>query len=62
MHREGRLGFKAGNLAFGMEHAKGEFLAIFDADFVPPADWLKKQQFRTLSIPKLDLCKPVGDI
>ena len=42
MHRENRQGFKAGNLAFGLEHAKGEFLAIFDADFIPPADWLKK--------------------
>ena len=41
LHREGRLGFKAGNLAFGTEHAKGEFLAIFDADFVPPSNWLK---------------------
>ena len=37
LHREGRLGFKAGNLAFGTEHAKGEFLAIFDATLFPRA-------------------------
>ena len=42
LHREGRNGYKAGNLAFGMEHAKGEFLAIFDADFIPPSNWLKQ--------------------
>jgi cellulose synthase/poly-beta-1,6-N-acetylglucosamine synthase-like glycosyltransferase len=42
LHREGRTGYKAGNLAFGMENAKGEFLAIFDADFIPPNDYLRK--------------------
>ncbi len=39
-HREHRDGFKAGALAHGMETAKGEFIAIFDADFVPPEDFL----------------------
>ena len=33
-------GFKAGALAEGMKTAKGEFIAIFDADFVPPRDFL----------------------
>jgi cellulose synthase/poly-beta-1,6-N-acetylglucosamine synthase-like glycosyltransferase len=42
LHRGKRKGFKAGNLAFGLQKAKGEFLAIFDADFIPPVDWLKK--------------------
>jgi cellulose synthase/poly-beta-1,6-N-acetylglucosamine synthase-like glycosyltransferase len=39
-HRQNREGFKAGALAEGMKTAKGEFIAIFDADFVPPEDFL----------------------
>ncbi|MDX1752944.1 MAG: glycosyltransferase [Salinimicrobium sediminis] len=39
MHRKG---FKAGALKAGLETAKGEFIAIFDSDFVPNSDWLKK--------------------
>lgn len=35
-------GFKAGALAEGMENIKGEFIAIFDADFLPQKDFLKK--------------------
>jgi len=35
-HRENREGFKAGALAEGLNKATGEFIAIFDADFVPP--------------------------
>jgi cellulose synthase/poly-beta-1,6-N-acetylglucosamine synthase-like glycosyltransferase len=41
-HRSNRHGFKAGALAEGLLSAKGEFVAIFDADFVPPADFLLK--------------------
>jgi len=41
-HRTNRHGFKAGALAAGLETAKGEFVAIFDADFVPPEDFLLK--------------------
>jgi cellulose synthase/poly-beta-1,6-N-acetylglucosamine synthase-like glycosyltransferase len=41
-HRLNREGFKAGALAAGLETAKGEFVAIFDADFVPPPDFLMK--------------------
>lgn len=40
--REDRSGFKAGALAYGMKVAKGEFLAVFDADFLPEKDFLKK--------------------
>ena len=40
IHRTHREGFKAGALANGMRVAKGEFLAIFDADFVPQPDFL----------------------
>jgi cellulose synthase/poly-beta-1,6-N-acetylglucosamine synthase-like glycosyltransferase len=42
IHRANRHGFKAGALDAGLKIAKGEFVAIFDADFVPPADWLMK--------------------
>ena len=41
-HRKDRTGFKAGNLAFGLKKAKGEFILIFDADFEPRQDFLKK--------------------
>ncbi len=40
VHRTNRSGYKAGALAEGMETASGEFIAIFDADFVPPPDFL----------------------
>jgi cellulose synthase/poly-beta-1,6-N-acetylglucosamine synthase-like glycosyltransferase len=42
IHRANRKGFKAGALKNGLQCAKGEFIAIFDADFVPQSDFLKK--------------------
>jgi len=42
IHRKERVGFKAGALAEGLRRAKGEFIAIFDADFVPPRDILHR--------------------
>lgn len=42
VHRTNRVGYKAGALQEGMATAKGEFFAIFDADFIPPADFLMK--------------------
>jgi cellulose synthase/poly-beta-1,6-N-acetylglucosamine synthase-like glycosyltransferase len=39
-HRTNREGYKAGALAEGMKSSKGEFIAIFDADFTPPEDFL----------------------
>ena len=42
IRRKNREGFKAGALKYGLRRAKGEFLAIFDADFIPPYDFLKK--------------------
>lgn len=38
IHRTNREGFKAGALCEGLKSAKGEFVAIFDADFMPPAN------------------------
>ncbi len=40
--RTNRVGFKAGALKEGLEIAKGEFIAIFDADFLPKPNWLKR--------------------
>lgn len=42
VRREKRIGYKAGNLNFGLTMAKGEFIAIFDADCLPPPDFLRK--------------------
>jgi len=42
VHRENRLGFKAGALENGLRQAKGEFVAVFDADFVPEPDFLRR--------------------
>lgn len=42
VRRENREGFKAGALKAATTFAKGDFIAIFDADFLPQSDWLKK--------------------
>ncbi len=42
LHRSDRHGFKAGALAAGLEGARGDYLAIFDADFIPTRDFLKR--------------------
>ncbi len=42
IHRADRMGFKAGALEQGLKLAKGDLLAIFDADFVPRRDCLRK--------------------
>ncbi len=41
IHRDNREGFKAGALSEGLKRAKGELLAVFDADFMPPEDFLR---------------------
>jgi cellulose synthase/poly-beta-1,6-N-acetylglucosamine synthase-like glycosyltransferase len=41
-HRTNRYGYKAGALQEGMETATGEFIAIFDADFLLPRDFIKR--------------------
>ena len=38
IHRTNRYGFKAGALEHGLKTSRGELIAIFDADFVPPTD------------------------
>ena len=42
IRRTNRQGFKAGALKEGLKIAKGEFIAIFDADFLPQPNWLKR--------------------
>src|SRR5215216_4302990 len=42
IHRTDRTGYKAGALEAGMKVAKGDFIAIFDADFIPTADFLRR--------------------
>ena len=42
LRRGTREGYKAGALKHGLEHAKGEFIAVFDCDFLPPADFLTR--------------------
>ena len=42
LHRTNREGYKAGALAEGMKQTDGAFIAIFDADFLPPSDFLQK--------------------
>jgi cellulose synthase/poly-beta-1,6-N-acetylglucosamine synthase-like glycosyltransferase len=42
IHRADRVGYKAGALEAGMAVAKGEFIAIFDADFIPTSDFLTR--------------------
>jgi cellulose synthase/poly-beta-1,6-N-acetylglucosamine synthase-like glycosyltransferase len=42
LHRRDRTGYKAGALEAGMKVAKGEYIAIFDADFTPTAEFLRR--------------------
>lgn len=55
VHRDDRGGFKAGALKEGLKSAKGEFIAIFDVDFVPQADWLQKTVPYFLDRPRLGM-------
>ena len=54
LHRTVRSGYKAGALKAGMKIAKGEFIAIFDADFIPPS-WFLKKAIGSFSDPKVGL-------
>ena len=42
VHRADRSGYKAGALAHALPLAQGDFIALFDADFVPPPDFLRR--------------------
>lgn len=55
IHRDNRAGFKAGALKEGLAVARGEYLAIFDADFVPKADFLLKTLPHFLADPRVGM-------
>jgi len=55
IRRTNRVGYKAGALQHGLENTKAEYIAIFDADFVPSHDFLKKSIPFFLKRPRLGL-------
>jgi cellulose synthase/poly-beta-1,6-N-acetylglucosamine synthase-like glycosyltransferase len=55
LHRVDRIGFKAGALEAGLKEASGEFIAIFDADFVPPEDFLMRTLPHFATDPKIGM-------
>ncbi|GAK92916.1 glycosyltransferase [Nonlabens ulvanivorans] len=57
--RKNRVGYKAGALKEGLIDAKGEFIAIFDADFLPQTDWLKKTVIH-FKDPQIGVVQTVG--
>ncbi|MDP1961261.1 MAG: glycosyltransferase family 2 protein [Reyranella sp.] len=52
LRRADRSGFKAGALAAGMALCDAPYVAVFDADFVPAADWLRRTMAAMLANPK----------
>jgi cellulose synthase/poly-beta-1,6-N-acetylglucosamine synthase-like glycosyltransferase len=52
IHREKREGYKAGALAHGLTHTQAELVAIFDADFLPPQDFLLRMVPQLMLLPK----------
>ena len=55
LHRDNRQGFKAGALQEGLHRASGDFVAIFDADFQPDPDYLRRTIPHFLSDPQLGM-------
>jgi cellulose synthase/poly-beta-1,6-N-acetylglucosamine synthase-like glycosyltransferase len=55
LHRVDRHGYKAGALEAGLREASGQFIAIFDADFIPPTDFLMKTLPHFATDPKIGM-------
>ncbi|MEE8390759.1 MAG: glycosyltransferase [Anaerolineae bacterium] len=55
LRRPERNGFKAGALAWGLSHAEGEYVAMFDADFCPQPDFLLRTVPHFLARPQLGM-------
>ncbi len=53
LHRDRPTGYKAGALAAGLQQARGEYVAIFDADFAPAPDFLRRTVPYLVADPKL---------
>ncbi len=53
LHRSQRTDFKAGALAAGLKHSTAPFVAIFDADFIPPPDFLRRTVSALLANPEV---------
>ena len=60
LRRGERTGFKAGNLAFGLKHSDAPYVAVFDADFVPPPDFLRRTVPALVADPGLASCRRAG--
>ena len=60
LHRADRTGYKAGALEAGLKAATGEFIAIFDADFVPPTDFLMRTVRYFATIRRSGWCRRAG--
>lgn len=56
LRREGRQGFKAGALQYALHRTESEYIAIFDSDFTPPADFLLR------TVPHFELDETLGII
>jgi cellulose synthase/poly-beta-1,6-N-acetylglucosamine synthase-like glycosyltransferase len=61
LHRRNRNGFKAGALAAGLELSDHEFVAVFDADYVPPKDFLKSCMRPLLANPTIAFVQARAD-
>jgi len=55
IHRVDRTGYKAGALEAGLAQSSGDYIAIFDADFIPGADFLQKTLPYLASDPKIGM-------
>lgn len=55
LRRRNRDGYKAGALAAGVERCDSEYIAIFDADFIPPPDFLRRMLPHLLANPALGI-------
>lgn len=55
LHRENREGYKAGALAYGLRFVQSDFVAIFDADFVPEKDFLRRTMPYFVANPRVGL-------
>ncbi len=55
LQRAKRAGFKAGALAHGLQHTGHDYIAIFDADFIPPVDFLRRSLPYLVADPSLGI-------